>query len=135
MNYQNIQKEQLQKRIDDTKKLLTDPDLSEIAKEELEKLIKEQEALEQVDSNKPSSAIVEIRAAAGGEEAGLFASNLYRMYGRFAQSKGWKVKEISRNEGGLDNLKEVVFEIDGEAVLESLKFESGVHRVKRVPLT
>jgi peptide chain release factor 1 len=87
-----------------------------------------------------NSVILEIRAGAGGDEAGLFAASLYRMYSRFAQMQGWKVKEISVTEGGIGNIKEVVFEITNSKLptpnlFEIFKNESGVHRVQRVPQT
>jgi peptide chain release factor 1 len=87
-----------------------------------------------------NSVILEIRAGAGGDEAGLFAASLYRMYSRFAQMRGWKVKEISVTEGGIGNIKEVVFEITNSKLptpnlFEIFKNESGVHRVQRVPQT
>lgn len=82
-----------------------------------------------------NNIIVEIRAGVGGDEAGLFVSDLYRMYTRFAQNKSWKVQELSRNEGGLGNLKEVIFKITGEGAWTKLKNESGVHRVQRIPAT
>lgn len=78
---------------------------------------------------------MEIRAGVGGDEAGLFASELYRMYNRYAQKNGWKVQELHRNEGGLGNFKEVDFKIMGEGVWDKLKNESGVHRVQRIPYT
>lgn len=81
------------------------------------------------------NAIVEIRAAAGGTESGLFASDLYRMYLRFAQNRGWKTEQLSLNEGGLGNIKEVIFRVEGMGVYGLLKRESGVHRVQRVPQT
>jgi peptide chain release factor 1 len=81
------------------------------------------------------TAILEIRAGAGGDEAGLFAAELYRMYVQFAQSKGWKLKERERNEGGLGNIKTVVAEIKGDGVFDALQHETGVHRVQRVPKT
>lgn len=83
----------------------------------------------------PNVAILEVRAGAGGEEAGLFAANLYRMYTRFAQNQGWKVAEISRSEGGIGNIKEVTFEIKGQDVYATLQHETGTHRVQRVPIT
>lgn len=87
-----------------------------------------------------NSVILEIRAGAGGDEAGLFAASLYRMYKRFAESRGWKHKEISKTEGGLGNIKEVAFEISNlksqiPNLFELFKKESGVHRVQRVPQT
>ncbi len=80
-------------------------------------------------------AIIEIRAGAGGDEAGLFASELYRMYSRYAQNQGWKISEISRHEGGIGNIKEVVAEIKGQGAYTKLRHETGTHRVQRVPTT
>ena len=87
-----------------------------------------------VSQMESGEAIVEIRAAAGGDEAGLFAGDLYRMYLRFAESKGWKVEELSNSSGGIGNIKEVIFKVLGPSY-GLLKFESGVHRVQRVPKT
>ena len=81
------------------------------------------------------TAILEIRAGTGGDEAGLFASELYRMYTRFSQKNGWAVRELDQTYGGIGNLKSVVAEISGEEVYSVLKNESGVHRVQRVPKT
>lgn len=81
------------------------------------------------------AAILEVRAAAGGDEAGLFAQDLYRMYSRFALKRGWKLNQISINEGGIGNIKEAIFRIEGPEVFKILKYESGVHRVQRVPAT
>jgi peptide chain release factor 1 len=78
---------------------------------------------------------LEIRAAAGGDEAGLFASEVYRMYSRYAELQGWEVVELDRNEGGIGNLKMIVAKINGKNVYGELKWESGVHRVQRVPKT
>ena len=87
------------------------------------------------DPNDEKNVIVEIRAGTGGEEAALFAADLYRMYTRFAESKGWKVEELSRNESGVGGMREVVALIRGEGAYSRLRFESGTHRVQRVPLT
>lgn len=81
------------------------------------------------------TVILEVRAGTGGNEAGLFASDLHRMYTRFAESRNWKVRERSRNEGGIGNIKSVTIEIVGEGAYNLLKHESGVHRVQRVPKT
>lgn len=81
------------------------------------------------------SIILEIRAGTGGDEAGLFAADLYRMYARFAKSQGWKVRQLSINEGGIGNIKSVTAEIIGDGTHSQLKNESGVHRVQRVPVT
>ena len=77
----------------------------------------------------------EIRAGAGGDEAGLFAADLFRLYGRYAQSKRWSVEIISANESGVGGFKEVIFEIKGNGAFSRLKYERGVHRVQRVPVT
>jgi peptide chain release factor 1 len=81
------------------------------------------------------TAILEIRAGTGGDEAGLFAADLHRMYTRFAESQGWKIREHHRNEGGIGNIKSVTAGITGEGVFDLLKQESGVHRVQRIPKT
>ena len=81
------------------------------------------------------NVIMEIRAGAGGDEAGLFAGELYRMYTRFAESAGWKVEEMSASEQGIGGVKEVVFQVNGRGAYSQLKHESGVHRVQRVPAT
>ncbi|MCR4305730.1 MAG: PCRF domain-containing protein, partial [Candidatus Daviesbacteria bacterium] len=83
----------------------------------------------------PNIAILEIRSAAGGDEAGLFAGDLLRMYTKFAQNKGWKIEELDRSEGKLGQIKEIVLKITGKGCFDSLKYESGVHRVQRVPST
>ena len=87
------------------------------------------------DDDDDRSCIVEIRAGAGGEEAALFAYNLYRMYTMYAESKGWKTEILSLNETELGGFKEVSFSVEGDGVYSRLKFESGVHRVQRVPDT
>lgn len=81
------------------------------------------------------SCILEIRSAAGGDEAGIFAGDLLRMYTKFAQNKGWKVEELNRSEGKLNQIKEVVLKISGKDCYNELRHESGVHRVQRVPIT
>lgn len=87
------------------------------------------------DENDERNVIVEIRGGAGGEEAALFCSNLYRMYCMFAEKNGWKVEVLNSNETGIGGFKEISFEISGNGVYSKLKFESGVHRVQRVPET
>ena len=81
------------------------------------------------------AAIVEIRAGTGGDEAALFAADLERMYTRFAERRGWRVEPISRSEGTLGGVKETVFKVDGEGAYGAMRWESGVHRVQRVPVT
>jgi peptide chain release factor 1 len=87
------------------------------------------------DVTASAESIVEIRGGAGGEEAALFASELFRMYQRYAESKGWKAEIVSLNDTGIGGIKEVVFEVQGEGSYNRLKYESGVHRVQRVPVT
>jgi peptide chain release factor 1 len=121
-----------------------DTDLKELAKTEeeelkvkLEKLTDNlKELLVPKDPNDAKNAILEIRAGTGGEEAALFAADLYRMYTRFAERKGWKTELITFNESsGLGGLKEVIINVLGKNVYGTLKYESGVHRVQRVPVT
>ncbi|MFA5086851.1 MAG: PCRF domain-containing protein [Candidatus Paceibacterota bacterium] len=87
------------------------------------------------ESPKINAIIVEIRAGVGGEEAALFANDLYRMYSRYAQNKGWRVETLDIKQTDINGLKEVVFEIKGEGAYDMLKNEAGVHRVQRVPKT
>lgn len=128
-------------KISEAKKLAEDPAMADLAQEEIKKLEEEKGQLEKpAADNDPqttysNSVILEIRAAAGGDEAGLFASDLLRMYTKFAQNQNWKIEELDRNEGGLGNIKEVVVQISGRGTFDKLKNESGVHRVQRVPKT
>src|SRR5690606_31875630 len=87
------------------------------------------------DPNDDKNVIMEIRGAAGGEEAALFAGDLYRMYSRYAESKGWKIDVIESHPTGLGGYKEIIFMINGKGAYSKLKFESGAHRVQRVPET
>lgn len=120
-----------------------DKELVELAEAELEELEMNKAKLEEEikflilpkDPNDNKDVIMEIRAGTGGEEAALFAGDLFRMYSRFAEMKGWKVELIDINDTGLGGIKEVVFSISGENVFGELKYESGVHRVQRVPAT
>jgi len=131
--------EELNKKIEETEKLALDPDLAYMAKTEIENLKAQKAQLEGVNDKEETeihnNLILEIRAAAGGNEAGLFASDLIRMYSKYAQSKGFKVEEIDRAEGGIGNIKEVVVKISGRGAYDLFKYESGVHRVQRVPET
>ena len=129
------------------KKLLyetSDAEMKELAKAEEEELASKTEKLESKlkellvpkDPNDSKDAILEIRAGTGGEEAALFAADLYRMYTRYFETKGWKLDIITFNESsGLGGLKEVIAEVSGRDVYGTLKYESGVHRVQRVPQT
>jgi peptide chain release factor 1 len=87
------------------------------------------------DPNDKKDVIMEIRAGAGGDEAGLFAADLYRMYTRYAETQGWKTEILNAHDTGVGGFKEIVFEISGRGAYSRLKYESGVHRVQRVPLT
>ena len=121
----------------------SDPELREMARADVERLTREREALEgQIrelllpkDPNDEKDVILEIRAGAGGEEAALFAAELFRMYGRYAESRGWKVEPLSFSETGAGGVKEVIASVSGERVFSRLKHERGVHRVQRVPET
>ena len=92
-------------------------------------------ALVRKDPNDEKNIIIEIRAGAGGDEAGLFAADLFRMYTRYAQSRGWNVEIINANESGIGGFKEIIFEVTGKGAFSRLKYERGVHRVQRVPVT
>jgi len=127
----------------DNEALLEDPDLREMAGEELAQLRPQLEPAEERlktflvprDPNDEKDAIVEIRAGAGGDEAGLFAAELLRMYLRYAERRGWQVELADTSPGALGGIKEAVIRVAGEAVYSWLKYESGVHRVQRVPAT
>lgn len=152
MDYIEQQLQELDKRIEQNRQLLSDPDLAPLAEAEITELKKQKEEL-QTSANtskesgptfevgntqtgvNPNIAILEIRSAAGGDEAGLFAGDLLRMYTKFVQSKGWKIEELDRSEGNLRQIKEIVLKISGKDSYSSLKNESGVHRVQRVPVT
>ena len=120
-----------------------DPELSQLARADVERLRPEitqlqnrlNELLTPVDPLADRDAIVEIRAGTGGDEAALFAAELFRMYTRFAERRGWKVEVLSHSEGSLGGLKEAIFAARGPGVYGTLRYESGVHRVQRVPVT
>ena len=123
--------------------LLGDPDLKDLAREELERAEADAARLEEElrilllpkDPNDGKNVIVEIRGGAGGEEAALFAHSLYRMYSMYADSRGWTTEIANLNETELGGIKEISFLIEGSGAWSRLKFESGVHRVQRVPET
>lgn len=125
------------------RELLNDPELREMAQEELETARREMERLtEQLktlllpkDPNDSRNVVMEIRSGVGGEEGALFAASLFRMYSMYAESKGWKLDVVNLNETELGGVKECSFLVEGEGVYSRLKFESGVHRVQRVPET
>jgi peptide chain release factor 1 len=136
---------QVRQSLDDAQVLVDDPDpeIARLAAEELPILTAQLEAQEREvqqalvprDPNDERSVIMEIRAGTGGDEAALFAADLYRMYLRYAQRKGWKVDVVETSGSGLNGVKEVIFQVGGSAAFRQLKYESGVHRVQRVPLT
>lgn len=121
----------------------SDEELREMAKEELSECKAKVEACEQElkilmlpkDPNDEKNVIVEIRGGAGGDEAALFAADLFRMYSKFAEANRWKVEVMSANENGIGGFKEIVFMVIGTGVYSKLKYESGVHRVQRIPST
>lgn len=130
----------------DTEELLRDhldEEMRQLAQSELDELKERERELEQQlrvlllpkDPNDEKSVIIEIRAGTGGEEAALFAAELLRMYTRYAERKGWKAELMSANETGIGGIKEAILSIDGRGAYSHLKFESGVHRVQRVPET
>lgn len=130
-------------RIEENRTLLKDKDLGELAREELVELEEELERLENElrmlllpkDPNDAKNVFLEIRAGTGGDEAALFAADLFRMYSKYAETKRWKVEVISISETGIGGVKEVVAAIEGKNVFSRMKYESGVHRVQRVPST
>lgn len=135
-----------ERNLEETQSMLQqemDDDMANLAREELENLREKRErllkeiklALLPKDPADTRDVIMEIRAGAGGEEAALFAADLFRMYSRYAASKGWKVEIMSSNETGIKGFKEIIFNIKGKGVYSRLKYESGVHRVQRVPVT
>ncbi len=135
----------LLKQLEDNRELLSESDdeLREMAKQEIQDLENKQEVIEQElkillipkDPNDAKNILLEIRAGTGGEEAALFASDLLRMYGRYAETKGWKMEILSQSTTGRGGLKEVISLIQGDQVYSRLKYEAGVHRVQRVPET
>ncbi|MDQ4035827.1 MAG: peptide chain release factor 1 [Chloroflexota bacterium] len=131
--------------LDGTRAMADDPDeeMRSMAREEIVRLSAQESALAGAlrvqlvprDPNDDRDVIVEVRAGAGGDEASLFAADLYRMYARYAERRRWKVEVLSTSESGSGGLKEVIAEVRGDGAYSRLKFESGVHRVQRVPVT
>ena len=129
--------------IEDTKEMVKDPEMAEIAREELENLEVEKTTLEQElekllipkDPNDGKNVIVEIRGAAGGDEANIFAGDLFRMYSRYAEKQGFKIEIIDAEEGEAGGFSQIEFMVKGKNVYSKLKYESGSHRVQRVPET
>jgi peptide chain release factor 1 len=142
--YQEYQR--LRSAIEETNKILhesKDPEMRELAEAELKDLSQRLEAEKEriqvlllpSDPLDQKNIILEIRAGTGGDEAALFAADLLRMYTRYAESKGWKVEMLSSNSTGVGGVKEAILSVEGKGVYNRLKFESGVHRVQRVPIT
>jgi peptide chain release factor 1 len=138
--------QQVQKELADNQALLkeeTDEEMKAYAREEIQVLKEQADKLEEdlrflllpKDPNDDKNVILEIRAGTGGEEAGLFAADLFRMYTRLAERKGWKLEVLSHSATGIGGLKEIIAAIAGDKVYSQLKYESGVHRVQRVPVT
>jgi len=134
------------KSLEETRAMLSDgldEEMTALVEQEIEKLESQQDHLLQEiklallpkDPNDAKDIIMEIRAGAGGDEASLFAADLFRMYSRYAQSKGWEIDIIDSNEIGIGGFKEIIFEIKGKGAFSRLKYERGVHRVQRVPTT
>ena len=134
------------KELKDTRALLeeeTDEEMRALARQEIARLEPRESALRDKlrlllvpkDPNDERNVIVEIRAGTGGEEAALFAADLYRMYARHAEAKGWKTELLSSSITGIGGFKEVIFEVKGQGAYSRLKHESGVHRVQRIPVT
>ena len=139
--------EAAEQEVRDLEALIKDPaqdrDVVDLAREELTQLGPRIEAMEQglrilllpKDAADEKSAILEVRAGTGGDEAALFAADLFRMYQRYADTKGWKTEIISVSENDLGGYKEIIASITGRGVFARLKYESGVHRVQRIPAT
>ena len=138
--------QQIESAIEETQTLLdeeSDADMLELAQEELNDLKIQQEDLIEsiktllipIDPNDEKNVIIEIRAGTGGEEASLFAAEIFRMYTRFAERNNWKVEMLSANATGLKGFKEVIFSIEGKSAFSLLKYEGGIHRVQRIPTT
>ncbi len=135
--------EKTEKDLAGAKELLEDPEMKEQAKKEIANLTKQKQELKKEleyallpkNPNDSKDVIMEIRAGAGGNEAGLFAADLFRMYSKYAEDKSWKINLINSNRTGIGGFKEVIFEVKGDDVFKKMKYESGVHRVQRVPKT
>jgi peptide chain release factor 1 len=121
--------------LDDEMLALVEDEIADLEQQESELTDRLQWLLLPRDPNDEKNVIVEIRAGTGGDEAGLFGADLYRMYGRYAETQGWKTQVLSSNSTGIGGFKEVIFEVQGRGAYSHLKFESGVHRVQRVPDT
>jgi peptide chain release factor 1 len=135
--------QQYARELREAKELRGDPEMGEMAEEEILRLEGELEALEDQlkrmllpkDPRDGKNVIIEVRAGAGGDEAGIFAGDLFRMYSRYAENRGWKMEVVDTNETGVGGYKSITFEMRGSDVFSRMKYESGVHRVQRVPAT
>ncbi len=133
----------VQRQIAENRQLMSDPEMAGLAKAELEELQRQSEKLERdiqyglvpPDPNDSRNIIVEIRAGTGGEEAALFAADLYRMYSKYADSQGWKIEVMDASPSERGGFKEIIFSMLGQDVYKKMRYESGVHRVQRVPAT
>lgn len=125
----------LEDKLDDEMRELVKAEIDELTERKIELEEKIKILLLPKDPNDDKNVIVEVRGAAGGDEAALFAASLYRMYGRYAERHGWKVEVLEASPTGLGGMKEVVFSIQGQGAYSRLKYESGAHRVQRVPST
>ena len=134
---------QVRQGLAEARAMLADPDMKDMAEEEIASLAPREPMLEEQikvlllpkDPNDEKNVIVEIRAGTGGDEASLFAAEIFRMYQRFAEQHKWKIELLSMSESGVGGYKEVIAIIEGDRVYSQLKWESGVHRVQRVPAT
>ena len=135
--------DQVLANIEEAKEWLSDPDLKEMGEEELLVNEEKRDALEQdlqmlmlpKDPFDGSNVFLEVRAGTGGDEAAIFSGDLFRMYSRYAEAQGWRIEVVSQNEGEHGGYKEIICRVIGENVYSRLKFESGAHRVQRVPAT
>lgn len=139
--YQKLKK--IEEDLEESKELVKDPELGDFAKEEITRLTAEKEKLEKEievmllpkDPNDDKNVIVEIRGAAGGDEANIFAGDLYRMYTKYAEKQGWKIEVLTEEHSDAGGFPLVEFMVKGNMVYSKLKYESGSHRVQRVPVT
>ena len=139
--YQKLKK--IEEDLEESKELIKDPELGDFAKEEITRLTAEKEKLEKdievmllpKDPNDEKNVIVEIRGAAGGDEANIFAGDLYRMYTKYAEKQGWKIEVLTEEHSDAGGFPLVEFMVKGNMVYSKLKYESGSHRVQRVPVT
>ncbi len=131
------------RRVEEAREMLKDPEMRDLARAEETELSKEQAVLEErltflllpKDPNDDKNILLEIRAGTGGDEAALFAGDLFRMYGRFAERRRWRVEIVSQSTGSAGGIREVIANIEGRGAYSQFKYESGVHRVQRVPTT